>query len=637
MFLSQLRLWNFKKFGGGGNVININNQIREPDLDVVFKNGMNVLIGENDSGKTTIIDGIKLVLKTHSTEWIKVYIEDFYKDAKQLRIECIFRELSDFEASHFAEWLGMVKKDGQDEPYLKLILEIQHNGERILPFEVRAGADNRGNPLSAEARDYLKTTYLRPLRDAQNELVPKRNSRLSQILEGHEIFKSKTGKHELTDVARCFNCLIQKYFNADYCSPDCDENNDECPFVNKFFNKDISSDGKAIMTDLNKYIQSFLGDDKIQAKFDISDPKLKNVLEILKLSFDEEFPPGLGSQNLLFIASELLNLDRNNWTGLRLGLIEEIEAHLHPQAQLRVIEYFQKFISDQKQQDKNTQLILTTHSPNLGSKIDLENLLICSDDNIFPMGHGFTELGKEDYRFLQRFLDVTKANLFFAGGVILVEGFSEEILLPVLASKIGYNLVKKGVSIVNVAGVAFLRYSKIFQRKDNKRFKIPVSVVTDLDLKPNEEDKKISLIEQKRKKYESQKVKVFISPLWTLEYCLASSGTLKRIFYKAVLLALKEQKAYRKKEDIEKIDKMILEVDSQNCKLLAADTIYKGILGEERIGELSKRKISKSIIAQYFADLLSQESIDKKSLVNDENIKYLIDAIKYATGESIDN
>jgi putative ATP-dependent endonuclease of OLD family len=67
-----------------------------------------------------------------------------------------------------------------------------------------------------------------------------------------------------------------------------------------------------------------LGDNEIYSKFGVISPKLKNILEGLKLSYEEEFESGLGSQNLLFIAAELLNLDRSNWSGLRLGLIEEL-------------------------------------------------------------------------------------------------------------------------------------------------------------------------------------------------------------------------------------------------------------------------------------------------------------------------
>ena len=74
---------------------------------------------------------------------------------------------------------------------------------------------------------------------------------------------------------------------------------------------------------------------------------------------------GLGTLNRLFMAAELLHLNKEDWHGLRLGLVEELEAHLHPQAQMQVIEALQKH--DQ------IQIILSTHSPNLASKVRLEN------------------------------------------------------------------------------------------------------------------------------------------------------------------------------------------------------------------------------------------------------------------------
>jgi putative ATP-dependent endonuclease of OLD family len=60
MYLHELKLWNFRKYGGKGDLVNEKNIIREPDLKVQFQNGLNVFIGENDSGKTAIIDSITL-------------------------------------------------------------------------------------------------------------------------------------------------------------------------------------------------------------------------------------------------------------------------------------------------------------------------------------------------------------------------------------------------------------------------------------------------------------------------------------------------------------------------------------------------------------------------------------------------
>lgn len=73
MYLSILRLWNFRKYSVGSG--------DEPGLEVHFQNGVNVLIGENDSGKTAIVDAIRYVLKTQSGEFIQFDDKDFYQDS----------------------------------------------------------------------------------------------------------------------------------------------------------------------------------------------------------------------------------------------------------------------------------------------------------------------------------------------------------------------------------------------------------------------------------------------------------------------------------------------------------------------------------------------------------------------------
>ena len=64
MYISNLRLWNFRTFGSPDYKIDL----KVPHLEVDFKPGINVLIGENDTGKTAIIDAIRYVLRTHAYE-----------------------------------------------------------------------------------------------------------------------------------------------------------------------------------------------------------------------------------------------------------------------------------------------------------------------------------------------------------------------------------------------------------------------------------------------------------------------------------------------------------------------------------------------------------------------------------------
>ncbi|WP_224764476.1 ATP-dependent nuclease [Pseudomonas aeruginosa] len=173
-------------------------------------------------------------------------------------------------------------------------------------------------------------------------------------------------------------------------------------------------------------------------------------------------------------------------TALPLLLVEEPEAHLHPQRQLQLMEFLEKAA---KPADglRPVQVILTTHSPNLSSKIPIQNLILMHRGRAFSLAEDQTCLGADDYRFLSRFLDVTKAGLFFAKGLLVVEGDAEAILLPALARRLGKDLTKHGVSVINVGGVGLRRYSKIMQRRDTSKgeISIPTACITDMDVMPD--------------------------------------------------------------------------------------------------------------------------------------------------------
>ena len=568
MYLSNIKLWNFRKYGSDTF------DIDKPNLDLNFTEGLNVLIGENDSGKTAIIDAIKIVLKTHSYEYIKIEADDFYNNSDRLRIELKFKGLLDEEAKNFTEWLTWEGQGEDSTPILRVFYDVRRKDYKILPSEVRVGEDTEGNRLTAEAKEFLKITYLRPLRDAESGLVPKRNSRLSQILLGDNIFK--VDNHFLVNKFRNINDELKKYFNE--------------------------GEGSSIKENINKYIKGFYGQEK-EVIFDTASNDIKSILEKLSLLLSGEDNVGLGTLNRIFMATELLHLDKENREGLRLGLIEELEAHLHPQAQMQVIETLQK--------QNKVQLIITTHSPNLASKIKLENLIICNGNNTFPMGKDYTELNEDSYVFLEKFLDVTKSNLFFAKGVILVEGWAEEILIPSLAKAIGIDLTAKGVSVVNIGNVGFDHYSKIFLRKDGcSPMKIPVAVVTDCDVREyevngneyqkrnnidSERENKIREIESKS----SQNVIFFVAPRWTLEYCLNLSDTLKQEFQKIV-------------------------------KSIHTRGSWNSDFEKELARKLIIGKLEKTEIAYKLANYL--DSLENIPLEESDTIYYLKKAIEYAAG-----
>lgn len=613
LYLAELRITNFRKFGKGAN--------GEPGLVLFLNNGLNVLIGENDSGKTCVIDAIRFILLTQSREYLRLEKDDFHNGAQELRIECIFRDFANNQAKDFLEWLGI---DENKQFYLRVFLNARKDEKgKVFVDDVRAGVDDEGQILYSKARDLLRAIYLKPLRDAVHELVARRNSRLSQILYSHPEFENEE-EHELVKIFHEANNKVKDYFKGE------------------------TEYDSVVLNLINTYLSQFSDiQDPLKSEITIAQANLKSILEKIDLVLDCT-KPGLGALNLLYIAAELLLLQTDKKIGLNLALIEEIEAHLHPQAQLRLIEYLQEVCSKSK---GCLQILLTTHSVTLASSIKLDNLIIFTEGKAFPLSKGNTYLHEGDYQFLERFLDSTKANLFFAKGVLIVEGDAENLLLPAFAEIIGKKLSRHGVSIVNVGSTAFLRYARIFMRKKESKMSMPVAVITDCDQKVyDKEGNRLDLvdensfvketeakIEQKRKKYLLENVKAFISPQWTLEFDIACS-CLKEELYAAILMA----KDYKKADD--KLNEGKEPTSTKNVAEYleeARNTMQQwaeddmGMAKKITQEVVIKPTLSKAIVAQCFAGILLSKQFSKKeieSIRSDSKLKYLIDAIDYVTG-----
>ncbi len=679
MYLKKLTLTNFRKY---------------PRLEVEFKEGLNVLIGENDQGKTSIIDAIKYLLNTKSNEIFRYDIKDFHHDSNtrinNFQIVGMLSGFKDEEAANFIEW-GYFNCEGKFELRVQLYVSLKSNNRIVWDF--KAGPENTEVQMDGNARELLQVTYLKPLRDAENELTAGNRSRLSQILQSHDAFRAN-------DKSKASAALVEIVRKA----------NAEIIITLDDVKAHSQVDSPSILEQINTYLSAFQHEnDNRKAQIKITEPEIHRILRSLGLQIEEN-TPGLGTLNKLFMAAELLHLETDPYNSLRLCLIEELEAHLHPQAQLRVINTLGNV--------KNTQFIITTHSTTLGSSIKLENIILCHNDNVYPMWKENTQLSIGDRHFLQRFLDATKANLFFARGVIMVEGDAENILIPVIAEIINLPLHKYGVSVVNVGGTAFSRYAKIFNRMDGKRLDIPVAVITDLDMRAMEyyEDidngqrdlpgfyviskekffaggvehdltsihntiytnkdqlrdairkaiggkkmpegvsaliknwEKLPIDRTNIKELRSKKklllelkqgdpVKVFANDFWTLEYDVALSKDLRIHMAKAVIIAQKvnasedffdslynEEFKFKIPDDDIQEDILINKAANEWCSTgddyQIAYRIFKPFV--------SKNPPSKSVTAQILSDIFKSEVGLKDHIMNDPQIAYLINAIRYA-------
>ncbi|SYZ78300.1 AAA family ATPase [Trichococcus shcherbakoviae] len=467
MFLSKLDIYDFRQF--------CKSESGTPGISVLFNEKFNILVGENDSGKSTIIDAIRYLFGTLSDDFDRLNDDDFHNNFNNIsdRIELVgeFRNLSDEENGAFLEWLSF---DSSGKSFLRVSLigekKINQTGKEYIDRKIKAGDTQFEIPLSSEARSLLKTTYLKPLRDAKQELQPGYKSRLAQILKSHPALQVKEGEdHPLVELILEANKSVENFFSEEYITD------------------------HSITKDLEQVLQNFLDthdSEKSKLDFKISSTNLLSILRRLSIE-SHATNMGLGNQNLLFIATEFLLLNDyvnpENTIGPNIVLVEEIEAHIHTQAQIRLI----KFLEEQLKLHDNGQFILTTHSNEIAASVNPENLILVNNKTAFPFSSEYSSMNIEDLEFLKRFFDFTKSNALFAKGLILVEGDSENLLLPALAEFIDLPLHKYGVSIINVRGTSFERYIKMFSRNEKwinemgrNLIEIPISIVTDLDVKP---------------------------------------------------------------------------------------------------------------------------------------------------------
>lgn len=627
MILKGLKLWNFRKFKANG---------ADPGLVVEFHKGLNALVGENDSGKSAIIDAIKLILQTQSGEYVRVTEDDFHtagKDfAPEFQIECTFTDFDTNEAKNFVEYLSIeTSPDGKATYFLKLRLRMRRENGRFIP-ELRAGDGEDGLALEGKARELLKCVYLKPLRDAAKEMRSGRNSRISQILYHHPAFDGRSD-HDLVRIFEDANHKISEYFEND-------------------------PEGKLVLANLRSTLRQFASQqDSLGAELATSEMQLKPILESLSLLVSET-QPGLGVSNLLFIAAELLLLHVRNDGSLRLALIEELEAHLHPQAQLRLIEHLQQIYDD-----AGVQIIVSTHSPTLASKVNLKNIILIRDNAAYDLAPDKTLLAKGDYLFLQRFLDMTKANLFFARSVLMVEGDAENLVLPVIAEILGLHLDKYGVSIVKIGGVAFRRYAKIFCRRQPPEISTRIAIVTDCDVKTeklndrsidSKDEKTASEIKRLKEAHDYGPIRTYVAPHWTFEYSIAMS-CLGPLLHKAILEAKKISNSDGSPLTPEKLVEVEREIaadpDARCTGHQLAYHLYNTLMLE---GGVSKAITAQCLAAElrksfvvgrelegdemFDADLF-QLQIDetkrndlKTQIESDSNLEYIVEAIKYVTG-----
>ncbi|GAA0846370.1 AAA family ATPase [Bifidobacterium pullorum subsp. gallinarum] len=496
MYISKLRIENFRCFR---------------DSTIEFNEGLNVLIGSNNAGKTTVIKALELIFKRNSTR--TPTINDFNKSLDisippEITITatlCSSETDTLDDKAIVASWLTKLEKPWEAELTFKYFLPeqdhqkyteeyagLQTEKERWFLLErnlkryvarIYGGSMINKNRAESEYLDKIHCETLDALRDVESNMFTGKNSLLKQLLmhfkdkAKHDKKQDEVNDHDQVSEGPKFEALARTLVD------------DVVGRVNQ----------EEFLEFARKTGASVGGHPALDGELQESD-----VLSTLRLIVRDqtgiEIPiinNGMGYNNLIYISLILSKFKMitssdygENAKTFPILLIEEPEAHLHPALQYN----FLKFLKDEiDSQSFSRQIFITTHSTQITSAVGLKPIICLEREdgrNIYAKypNRVFSD-NKEDQesrKYVERFLDATKSAMLFAKSVVLVEGMAELVMLPILAQRVNCDMDYHHVALVRVDALTFKHFIKLYgagNESDKKEFALykRVSCIIDSD------------------------------------------------------------------------------------------------------------------------------------------------------------
>lgn len=493
MYLSKIYISNFRGI---------------KELIVEFDKKLNVIIGANGQLKTSLIDAIRLFYAWgEPNRDIEITKDDFYvevkkdednvtitEQSKRIDIVYLFEGLSDQQEGAFYQYLNIQEND-TIAARVHLWFEMREKG-RIYSSYITGKKDNNIK-ADWDTLHYFHPYYLGALRDSTRDLMNTRNNLLGRVIKRKiDRVNSEDQVRSIVDSAN--RQLLER--------------------------QEVRETQTGINDNLNKIIRTNSQDVELH----IEQNRIEYIVNIIKpfLPYSTAGQDGfiltqnsLGYNNLIYIASILSDIKDchlDDEVSIYALLIEEPEAHLHPQLQVNLYNFLKN-----ADDNENSQTFITTHSPTLTSKIPLENLILLKDNAAYHVGNCFKErlteniirdvannrkLTEKDVvsfrKMIARYFDVTRSQLLFSDGCLFIEGISECQLVETFSRLLGKSLIDHQIEIVDTNGTAFYQFLMLFNSSDDtKRLPLKSAFITDQDQFTDSKENKYNLKELVKNNY----------------------------------------------------------------------------------------------------------------------------------------